>query len=254
MKIITYNINGIRSVLKKGFQNWLEIVNPDIICLQEIKANLDQFDYKIFQKLGYYNYWFPSKKKGYSGVSILSKLKPLNVNYGMEKEVHDIEGRVIRLDFNDFSVLSVYFPSGTSGEERQIYKFKFLKDFKQYILKLSKKKQNLIISGDFNICHKPIDIHNPEVNKNSSGFLPEERQWITDFLDCGYIDSFRFINKQPNNYSWWSYRANSRKRNKGWRIDYHIVSKSLKSKIQNVILLKDVIHSDHCPILFEFDH
>lgn len=251
MKIFSYNVNGIRAAVKKGFVEWLNENNPDIICLQEIKANKDQLDLKLFEKIGYkYNYWFSAQKKGYSGVAILSKQRPINVNYGTGIEHMDFEGRNLRIDFEKFSVMSLYLPSGTNIK-RLGYKFKYMEEFHNYIMELKKLYPNLIICGDYNICHESIDIHDPIRNAKVSGFLPEERLWITNFIKSGFVDSFRYLNPDPNQYSWWSYRANSRSNNKGWRIDYNMVSSTLKSKIKSSYILNQAFHSDHCPIAVE---
>ena len=246
--IVSYNINGIRSVLRKDFDKWLAIYNPDIICLQEIKANKEQFNKEIFENLGYTCYVNSAQKAGYSGVAILSKIKPKKVEYGCGNYQIDIEGRLVRVDFKNYSVLSVYFPSGSSGEIRQEFKFMFLDFFQNYINELKQSIPNLIICGDFNICHKEIDIHNPKRNKNTSGFLIEERNWVTNFLNSGFIDSFRFFHEDGDKYTWWSYRARARQKNLGWRIDYNMVSQSLEKYILDARILSDVVHSDHCPI------
>ena len=251
--ILSYNVNGIRAALKKGWADWVRSSKADIICLQETKVQKNQLDLSVFGDLGYYHYWFSARKKGYSGVAILSKEKPQHVEYGCGIENYDFEGRFIRVDFKEYSVVSVYFPSGSSGELRQSFKIQFLADFKSYIYKLKKKIPNLIISGDFNICHREIDIHNPVSNKNSSGFLPQERDWLSSFIRDGFVDSFRVINQNPDQYTWWSYRSASRARNKGWRIDYHMVSISLQKSIKRVAILSEANHSDHCPILLEMD-
>src|ERR1035437_7459418 len=190
-KIVTYNVNGIRSAISKGWIDWLKAVNPDVVCLQEIKASSDQIDPTPLQNMGYHLYWNSAQKKGYSGVAIFSKIKPDHVEYGCGIKKYDDEGRVLRLDFGDTSVMSVYVPSGSSGEDRQAFKMVWLSDFDKYIATLKKKRGNLIICGDYNICHQPIDIHNPKSNANSSGFLPEEREWIDGFMKTGFIDSFR---------------------------------------------------------------
>ena len=252
MKIISYNINGIRAALKKNLINWIESESPDIICFQEIKANKDQFDFEIFNSLGYYNFWFSAQKKGYSGVAILSKIEPKKIKYGTGINHIDFEGRVIRADFEKFSVISLYLPSGTNNL-RLNYKLKFMDDFLDYINNLKQEFPNLIICGDYNICHKHIDIHDPIRNKNVSGFLIEERMWLDKFLELGFTDSFRLLNKNPNEYSWWSYRANSRQNNKGWRIDYNLVSNSIKENIYKSYILSDVCHSDHCPVGVELN-
>jgi len=246
--IVSYNVNGIRAAINKGLIDWLKKENPDVFCIQELKASPEQFNTGFFEELGYHSFWFPAEKKGYSGVGILSKQKPDKVVYGMNNEKYDMEGRVLRTDFGDISFMSVYVPSGTTGDIRQDFKMEFLSDFEKFIEEIKKERQQLIISGDFNICHKPIDINHPERHKNSSGFLPEERDWLDNFINAGNIDSFRKFSKEPNQYTWWSYRANSRAKNLGWRIDYNLVSNTLESKIVDANILKEVMHSDHCPI------
>jgi len=249
-KILTYNINGIRAALKKGLDKWIASTHADIICLQEIKAKQDQFDEKAFNKYGYDCFIHSALKPGYSGVAILSRIKPKYVEIGCNIEKIDIEGRVIRADYNQYSVLSVYFPSG-SNPLRQSYKMEFLDLFFDYIINLKKTIPNLIISGDYNICHQAIDIHNPVANKNSSGFLPEERDWISKFISNGFIDSFRHLNKNPHHYSWWSYRAKARDKNLGWRIDYNMLTESLLPKLRRSGILSHAKHSDHCPVFVE---
>jgi exodeoxyribonuclease-3 len=249
-KIISYNINGIRAALKKGLDIWINSSEADIVCLQEIKAKPDQFDTKVFNRFGYNCFINSAEKPGYSGVAILSKRKPDHIEMGCGIEKIDFEGRVIRADFANYSIMSVYFPSG-SNPLRQSFKIEFLDLFFEYILELRKKIPNLIISGDYNICHKAIDIHNPIVNKNSSGFLPAEREWISSFISSGFIDSFRHLNEDPNNYSWWSYRANARAKNLGWRIDYNMISESLLPKLKRAAILSKAKHSDHCPVFVE---
>ena len=251
MKIISYNINGIRAAINKGFIDWLKSANPDVVCLQEIKALKEQLDLDIFAEAGYkYNYWFSAQKKGYSGVAILSKTEPNHVEYGTGIASMDFEGRNIRADFDGFSVMSLYLPSGTN-DDRLDHKLEYMDMFQEYINSLKKEIPNLIICGDYNICHEEIDIHNPKGLSNTSGFLPVEREWIGCFIGNGFIDSFRHLNKEPHNYTWWSYRANSRANNKGWRLDYAMVSKPLQEKIKRAVILSDAVHSDHCPILVE---
>lgn len=253
MKFVSYNVNGIRAALNKGFANWLALENPDVIGLQEIKSTESQISMDIFRDLGYYVYWYPAIKKGYSGVAVLTKIKPNNVEFGMGKNEYDDEGRMVRLDFDNVSFASIYFPSGTTGELRQNFKYKFLDDMFGYSQDLAKNIPNLILSGDYNICHKPIDIHNPISNKNSSGFLPEERAWMEKFIQSGFVDSFRLLNPDPHNYTWWSYRAGARPRNLGWRIDYQLVTPNLMNRIKKSSILSAVNHSDHCPIALELD-
>ena len=247
MKILSYNVNGIRAALKKGFADWLKTTEADLICIQETKALEDQVDTSVLKDLGYYHYWFSAQKKGYSGVAIFSKKKPNKVVFGSGIDHMDFEGRIIRADFDSFSVMSLYLPSGTNLD-RLDYKFKFMKEFKEYIYGLKQEIPRLIICGDYNICHQAIDIHDPVRNKKVSGFLPEERIWLEGFLQSGFIDSFRHLNSESDQYSWWSYRANSRNNNKGWRIDYALVSDSLKENIKRAYLLPEAKHSDHCPL------
>lgn len=250
-KIITYNLNGIRSAMSKDWVKWLTATSPDIVCLQEVKASPDQVDLTAFTSLGYGVHWFPAQKKGYSGVAIFTRLKPTHVEYGMGMKVYDDEGRVIRADYGDVSVISVYMPSGSSGEHRQGFKMIWLADFMNYIKELKKQRKKLIISGDFNICHKPIDIHNPVSNKNTSGFLPEERNWLDEFMKLGFYDTFRQFNQEPHQYTWWSFRFKARDRNLGWRIDYHLATENLKDSFNRSVILADAKHSDHCPVLLE---
>lgn len=254
MKIVSYNVNGIRAALKKGFLEWLVAANPDVVCLQEIKAQEDQLDLSLFEAAGYaYNYWFSAQKKGYSGVAILSKTKPQNVVFGTGIESMDFEGRNLRADFAGVSIMSMYLPSGTNIQ-RLAHKFEYMDLLKNYIDELKKEVPNLVICGDYNICHEAIDIHDPVRNKNVSGFLPEERAWMTSFLNSGFVDAFRELNKAPHQYSWWSYRANARANNKGWRLDYTLVANPLKEKIKRAVILSEAVHSDHCPVLLELNH
>lgn len=252
MRIISYNVNGIRAALKKGFIDWLKTNPADIICLQETKATKDDVDLKQFEALGFHHYWYSAQKKGYSGVAVFSKIKPDNVVYGNGHSASDDEGRVLQLDFGDIRLINAYFPSGTSGDERQAFKYVWLDEFHTYLNKLKKKFPKIILVGDYNIAHKEIDIHDPKGNKNSSGFLPEEREWLTKFLSNGWIDTFREFHKEPHRYSWWSQRfPGVRLNNKGWRIDYITVTEPLKKQLKAADIFPDVKHSDHCPIYVE---
>lgn len=261
MKIISYNVNGIRAAMSKGFVDWLISANPDVICLQEIKALKEQLNLDVFAEAGYkYNYWFSAQKKGYSGVAILSKTEPNHVEYGTGIASMDFEGRNLRADFpassagvDGVSIMSLYLPSGTN-DARLSHKFEYMDLFQEYINNLKNTIPNLVICGDYNICHKEMDIHNPKGLSTTSGFLPSERKWIGGFLNNDFIDSFRHLNKEPNNYTWWSYRANSRANNKGWRLDYAMVSKHMQEKIKRAVILSDAVHSDHCPILLEIEN
>lgn len=253
MKIASYNVNGIRSAINKGFVDWIKATDPDMIGLQEVKAEETNIDKSIFEDLGYHIYWYPAVKKGYSGVAILTKTKPKNIAFGMGIQSYDDEGRMIRADFDDFSFISAYFPSGTTGDVRQDFKYQFLDDIYGYSQDLIQKFPNLIMSGDYNICHKPIDIHNPISNKNSSGFLPEERAWMDKFTSSGFEDSFRLFNPNPHQYTWWSFRAGSRAKNLGWRIDYHMTTLPMRERLKRAIILPEAQHSDHCPIILEME-
>jgi exodeoxyribonuclease-3 len=250
MKIVSYNVNGIRAAMNKGFIEWLTSANPDVICLQEIKAMKEQVDIEAIENAGYkYNYWFSAQKKGYSGVAIFSKTEPNHVEYGTGIASMDFEGRNIRADFDGLSVMSMYLPSGTN-DARLAHKFEYMDMIHTYLNDLRIELPNLVVLGDYNICHEAIDIHNPKM-KGVSGFLPEEREWLGNFIDSGFIDSFRFLHPDKQEYSWWSYRANSRANNKGWRLDYAMASKSLQENIKRSVILSEAVHSDHCPILIE---
>jgi len=251
MKIITYNVNGIRAAITKGLLTWVKATNADVLCLQEIKASSDQISAEAFKELGYSSFAFPAQKKGYSGVAIFTKEIPKHVEYGCGIEKYDFEGRVIRADYTNFSIMNVYMPSGSSGEDRQIFKFGWMDDFIIYVTELRKTIPHLIVCGDFNICHQAIDIHNPKSNAKTSGFLPEEREWMSKLFDSGFIDGFRHFNKEPHHYTWWSYRAGSRGKNLGWRIDYHVVTQEMEPRLKRSVILPDAVHSDHCPVLLE---
>lgn len=251
MKIVTYNVNGLRSALSKGLTDWIAAERPDILCLQETKAQPEQIPTLELEALGYRCYFFSAVKKGYSGVAILTRREPDRVTAGMGIEKYDAEGRFLRADYGELSVVSVYHPSGTSGDERQAFKMQWLEDFQRYVSELVKERPQLILCGDYNICHRPIDIHDPVRNAASSGFLPEECEWMSRFLDSGFIDTFRLFNHEPNQYTWWSFRANARANNKGWRIDYAMASEAARPLLKNAWLLPDVRHSDHCPAVLE---
>ena len=255
MRIISYNTNGIRAAIKKGFLDWLATNPADVICVQETKALQSDVDVSEFEKLGYTSHWFSAQKKGYSGVAIFTKRKPDAVIEGNGFVQSDFEGRVIRADFGELTILNCYFPSGTSGDERQTYKYQWLKEIQQFVDELKKTRKQIILCGDYNIAHQPIDIHDPKGNKNTSGFLPEERNWLTEFFETGFIDTYRFKNPETvGGYSWWSQRFPSvRLQNKGWRIDYICVTTSLEESIKSATILPDIKHSDHCPIYVELD-
>lgn len=253
MKVISYNVNGIRAAMSKGLIEWLRAVDADVVCFQEIKATEDQIDQQAFRDLGFiHQYYFSAEKKGYSGVAILSKNAPDQVVFGTGIDYMDKEGRNLRADFGELSVMSMYLPSGTNIDRLE-YKFTYMDDFLAYAKKLIEDRSKLLVVGDYNICHQAIDIHDPIRNKNISGFLPEEREWMSRFLESGFVDSFRFFNQEPHNYTWWSYRANARANNKGWRLDYAMASEPLAAHLKRSVILSEAVQSDHCPILTEVD-
>jgi exodeoxyribonuclease III len=252
-KIISYNVNGLRAAIGKGFLEWLKSENPDIICIQETKLQEGQVDTKLIEHLGYSHYWHYAVKKGYSGVALFTKVKPQMVNFGIGLPTYDDEGRTLVAEYNNYSLISVYFPSGTTGELRQDIKMSFLNDFLKFLNEYRMHHPNIIVSGDYNICHKPIDINHPKKHETYSGFLPEERAWMDTFTNSGFVDSFRVFNQNPEQYSWWSYRAGSRGKNLGWRIDYHMVTEPLRPFLKNASILSSVMHSDHCPVVVEID-
>ncbi len=255
MRIISYNVNGIRAAIKKGFIDWLATHPADVICLQETKAIKADIDVLAIEKLGYETHWFSAEKKGYSSVAIFSKIKIDNIVVGTGHLQSDREGRVIRADIGEVSILNAYFPSGTSGEERQTYKYVWLNEFYKYVHELRKTRKQLIIVGDYNIAHREIDIHDPKGNKNSSGFLPEERAWMDKWTAAGFVDTFRHLNPDVTGaYTWWSQRFPSvRLQNKGWRIDYICTTDNLVEKLKAAVIFPDIKHSDHCPIFAELE-
>ncbi|MEX0811082.1 MAG: exodeoxyribonuclease III [Chitinophagales bacterium] len=251
MRIISYNVNGIRAAMRKGLVEWLNEEKPDVLCVQETKAHPEQVDVKYFEHLGYKHYWTSAEKKGYSGVAIFSREAPDNIETGCGNPKYDSEGRIIRADFGELSIVNTYFPSGSSGDIRQDFKMEFLDCYLGFIKKLKKERPKLIVAGDYNICHKPIDIHDPVSNKDSSGFLPEEREWMDQYFESGMIDTFRKFDSSPDNYSWWSYRARARERNKGWRIDYIATTENLENNLEDAGIMQEAMHSDHCPVYID---
>jgi exodeoxyribonuclease-3 len=253
MRIVSYNVNGIRAAIKKGLIDWLQTYPVDVFCVQETKATPNDIDLSLFTNMGYHVAWYSAQKKGYSGVAVFSKQKPNKIEYGTGHEMSDFEGRVIRVDMGDITIINAYFPSGTSGDERQNYKYQWLNEIQSWLHELQKERPQIILAGDYNIAHREIDIHDPKGNKKSSGFLPEERDWMEQFLATGWTDSFRFKNPQSTGaYSWWSQRFPSvRLQNKGWRIDYLCTTQIMEKRIVSASILPLVKHSDHCPIVLE---
>lgn len=248
MKIITYNVNGIRAAITKGLIGWVLSQNADIVCFQETKSQPEQVDLKAFEDAGYFCYWHSAEKKGYSGVLTISKVEAKNVEIGMNIHKYDSEGRVLRTDIGEWTILNCYFPSGSSGEDRHDFKMDFLNDFQPVIENLKIQKDKIIVVGDYNIVHQELDIHNPQRKDNPSGYRPEERKWMDTWF-ISFSDAFRMLHPQKKEYSWWSYRAGSRGKNLGWRIDYISVSKSQEHRIKDACHFNDSIHSDHCPVM-----
>ena len=258
IRIATLNVNGFRRLestpaTARAIAGMVNREQVDVLCLQETKAQPEQIPSEAFERMGYRCHYFSAVRKGYSGVAILTLCEPDRVVPGMGIERYDSEGRFLRADYGDLSVVSVYHPSGTSGDERQAFKMRWLDDFSDYVSRLLETRPKLILCGDFNICHRPIDIHDPVRNATVSGFLPEEREWIGRFIDGGFIDTLRFFHPEPHLYTWWSFRANARANNKGWRIDYAMASEAVRPMLRDARILSDVRHSDHCPMLLEID-
>jgi exodeoxyribonuclease III len=250
LSLISYNVNGLRAALRNGLADWLATQNPDILCLQEVKATADVVDLTALEALGYrHHHWHPAQKKGYSGVATFAKTAPDTVINGCGIPVYDAEGRVLRTDFGDLTILNCYFPSGTSGEARQGIKMEFLADFQRFVDTLRQTRPRLIVVGDYNIAHHEIDVHDPVRAKHMTGFLPGERAWLTAWFGSGMTDAFRHAHPHAVEYSWWSYRAGARPNNKGWRIDYISVSDPLRDHIRDCRHLSDAVHADHCPVV-----
>ncbi|MEP7195046.1 MAG: exodeoxyribonuclease III [Saprospiraceae bacterium] len=252
-KVVSYNVNGLRSAVQKGFTDWLKNIDYDVIGIQETKMDSSYADEDMFFAQGYKAYWHCAEKKGYSGVLILSKKEPLNIEYGCGIPEYDREGRIIRADYDGWSLLNMYIPSGTSGEERHEFKMKFLQNIYPWLKELLYKHKKLIVIGDYNIVHKEMDIHNPQRKDNPSGYRPEERAWLDAWYNELFEDSFRIIKPDAREFSWWSYRAGSYGKDKGWRIDYQSISKPHGNLVKNYEHLKEIRFSDHCPILGDYN-
>lgn len=248
MNIISWNVNGVRAIEKKGFFDWLNKESPDICCLQETKAHPEQLNDKILNPAGYTSFWSSAEKKGYSGVAIYSKQQPKSVKQGFGLAKFDSEGRTLVAEYDDFILFNVYFPNGGRDCKRLEYKMEFYQEFQKTLVKLKKKQKNIIVCGDVNTAHQAIDLARPKANEKNTGFLPEERAWVTDFLSCGFIDTFRVFESETNHYTWWDYKTRARERNVGWRIDYFFISEALKSKLKTATIYHKIMGSDHCPI------
>ena len=254
MRIITLNCNGIRAAARKGFFNWLATVNADIVCLQETKAQIDQLTDPIFHPDNFHSYYFDADKKGYAGTALYCRAKPLKITKGLGFEIADSEGRYLQADFNGLSVASLYLPSGSAGEERQARKVAFMGQFMQHMKMLRNDDREYIICGDWNICHKEIDLKNWKANKKNSGFLPEERQWLDElYYELGFIDAFRMVNQDADQYSWWSNRGQARAKNVGWRLDYHVISPGLQDKVISAEIYTAQNFSDHAPVILDYN-
>lgn len=254
MKVITVNVNGIRAAAKKGFFNWLDKQDADVVCIQETKAQIHQLEDPIFSPEGYHCYYFDAQKKGYSGTALYTKTEPKLVKTGLGFETADIEGRYIEAEFKDISIATLYLPSGSSSEAALEKKYKFMDDFEQYLKKIKRRRRQFIICGDWNIAHKEIDLKNWKPNQKNSGFLPAERQWLDHLFDnLGYVDSFRQVNQQAEQYTWWSNRGQAWAKNVGWRIDYQITTPGLKDKAVAASIYKEERFSDHAPLIMEYD-
>lgn len=250
MKLVSWNVNGIRACLTKGFENFFKEINADIFCIQETKCQEGQIQLEF---KGYTSYWNSAEKKGYSGTAIFTKIKPKKVTYGIGKEEHDKEGRVITLEFDKFYMVNIYTPNSKRGLERLDYRQIWEDEIRQYLLKLNENKP-VIMCGDLNVAHKEIDLKNPKTNRKNAGFTDEERNKMTELLEAGFIDSFRLLYPDKENiYSWWSYMGHAREKNVGWRIDYFIISKDIRKKVKEAMIYPEVLGSDHCPVGLEIE-
>ncbi len=255
MRVVTFNANGIRSAARKGFFDWLPQVAADVVCVQETKAQIDQLEDSVFHPDGYDCHYFDAIKKGYAGTAIYCRQTPENVSSGLGFEVADTEGRYIQADFGNLSVASLYLPSGSSGEDKQARKIEFMKQYMKHMRKLMKQGRDYIICGDWNICHKEIDLKNWKPNQKNSGFLPEERQWLDELYDkVGFTDAFRLVRPEPDLYSWWSNRGQARANNVGWRLDYQVVTPKLAEAVVSAEIYREQSFSDHAPVIIDYNY
>ena len=251
MRLVSWNVNGIRAAQKKGFLEWLASDGPDILCIQETKANISQLSKALTSAAGYSAYFSPQERKGYSGVALYTREEPKSVDYGLGVERFDSEGRTIVADYGDFVLFGIYFPNGQRSEERLRFKMDFYDTFLERTDALRAEGRNVVVCGDLNTAHKEIDLARPKENSKISGFLPEERAWLDKFLERGYVDTFRVFNQEPGNYSYWDQVSRARDRNVGWRIDYFFVDDGLAGRLSNAFILPEVMGSDHCPVGIE---
>ncbi len=250
ISLISWNVNGIRAAHRKGLIDFIQKTKADVFCFQEIKADAQSIPEDVMNLEGYEKFFYSAKKKGYAGTAILTKLKPLNVVYGIGNEIFDDEGRTITIEFEDFFLVNAYFPNSQHGLKRLDFKLKFDREIQEHLNKL-KAKKDVVLCGDFNVAHKEIDIANPKQNEGNAGFTPEEREWMSEFLSDGYVDTFRMFTKDGGHYTWWTYRFKARERNIGWRIDYFVVNEKMKERVKRSVILSDVLGSDHAPIQLE---
>ena len=251
MKLVSWNVNGIRSVHTKGFTKWFESEAADVVCVQEIKATPEQLDEGMLHPLKFHSYWHPAQKPGYSGTAIYSKKEPLSVKIGIGVPEIDAEGRILSAEYVDFTLVNAYFPNSQREHTRLDYKLRFCDEMLKYCNKLRKSGKNVVLCGDYNIAHQEIDLRNPKSNQDNAGFLPEERAWMDKFLKAGYADVFREKVSEPHHYTWWSYRPGVRAKNVGWRIDYHCVNEEFRDRVKDTQHQPKVLGSDHCPIVLE---
>lgn len=248
MRLLSWNVNGIRAAQRKGFVDWVSQIGPDILCIQETKASPEQLSEELTAMPGYHVYFSSAERKGYSGVATYSNVKPQDVAHGLGIEKFDNEGRILRMDYADFTLFNIYFPNGKNSEERLDYKMEFYDAFLEHLGQLKRQGRNVVICGDVNTAHKEIDLARPKPNEKISGFLPVERAWMDQWVSHGYVDTLRMFNQEPGQYSWWDARGGGRSKNVGWRIDYFFVSESMKDKVTGAFIMPDVMGSDHCPI------
>ncbi len=251
MKLASWNVNGIRAVARKDFLPWMESLGADVVCVQESKAKPEQLTEDLLHPLGYHSFWNSAEKPGYSGVAIYSKQEPLRIHAGLNVPELDTEGRVLTAEFSDFVLVNSYFPNSQREHTRLGYKLQFCEQMYRYLENLRSQQKNIILCGDFNIAHRPIDLKNPKANENNAGYLPEERAWMESFLSRGYVDGFRQFNPGPDHYTWWSYRPGVREKNIGWRLDYFVVNQEFRDRMKGVEHQSRVMGSDHCPVLLE---